>query len=62
MTEIKVQVSQERKTGTSQKTGKPYDINVVVLTLPNGGQVEVISNRFNYRTFDYLIDLIKGGA
>ena len=59
---IEVTLSKDRKTGTSQKTGKPYDMEVVVLTLPNGNQIEVISNRFNYRTFDYLVDLIKGGA
>lgn len=59
--EIKVNVSKKVKSGVSQKTGKPYEMKVVILTLPNGSEIEIISNRFNYRTFDYLIDLTDKG-
>ena len=59
--EIKVTVSKKVRSGVSQKTGKPYEMKVVILTLPNGSEVEVVSNRFNYRTFDYLNDLVEKG-
>jgi len=59
-----VKIAKHRKTGTSAKTGKDYDMTVVIMTLPNGSQVEVSSGRYTYRAFDYLCELLdgKGGA
>jgi hypothetical protein len=59
--EIKVTVSKKTRSGIAKESGKPYEMKIVVLTLPNGGEVEVVSNRFNYRTFDYLNDLVEKG-
>ena len=42
-----------------KKDGKDKTMDCVVLEFPNGSTTNIVSSRFNYRTYDYLIDLIK---
>ena len=54
-------VSKRTKDYTDKKTGEQKTMKLVVMTFANGVELEVASSRFNYRAFDYLNDLVKGG-
>lgn len=43
-----------------KKDGSDKKMECVVLEFPNGSTTNVISSRFNYRVYDYLLDLICG--
>lgn len=58
--EIKVTISKRKKDYKDKETGAAKTMNLIVLTLPNGTELEVASGRFTYRAFDYLNDLIDG--
>jgi hypothetical protein len=60
MKEITVKIS-NGKIGYKDKTdGLAKEMGCVVLEFPNGKTTNLISNRFNYRVYDYLTDLING--
>jgi len=62
MAKIEVTVTKRKKDYKDKETGAAKTMNLVVLTLPTGVELEVASGRFNYRAFDYLNDLCdKGG-
>lgn len=62
MSKIDVTVTKRTKEYKDKETGAAKSMNLVVLTLPNGVELEVASGRFNYRAFDYLNELCdKGG-
>jgi hypothetical protein len=60
--EIKVTITKRTKEYKDKETGATRTMKLVVLTLPNKAELEISSNRFNYRAFDYLTELCdKGG-
>ena len=60
MTKIEVTVTKRKKDYKDKETGAAKTMNLVVLTLPNGTELEVASGRFNYKAFDHLSDLVDG--
>ena len=57
--EIKVKISKGTIAYKDKKTNEDKKMDCVVFELPNGKTFNFISNRFNYREYDYLIDLIS---
>ena len=57
---IEVKISKAKIAYKDKKTGADKELKCVAFELPNGKSFNFVSDRFNYREFDYLTDLIDG--
>lgn len=62
MTEVNVKISKNKINFKDKKTGADSEMKVIVMEFPNGAKTNLASNRYNYRAFDYLSDLIEKGG
>ena len=60
--EIKVKISKNNIAYKDKKTGADKEMRCIAFELPNGRSFNFLSDRFNYREFDYLTDLIDGNT
>jgi hypothetical protein len=59
MKEINVKISKGEITFKDKESGELKKIEYVVLEFPNGKSINLTTNRFNYRVYDYLLDTIN---
>jgi len=58
--EIKVKISKGKVGYTSKKDGTAREMDCIVMDFGNDKQTKLFADRFNYRVFDYLNDLLDG--
>ena len=58
--EINVKISKVKIAYKDKKTGADKELKCIEFTLPNESTFNFVSDRFNYRVYDYLNDLIDG--
>jgi hypothetical protein len=58
--EITVKISKGKISYTSKKDGSAKQAECVVVEFENGKTINLFADRFNYRTVDYLNDLLDG--
>ena len=60
MKEITIKISKARHKYKCKETGEQKEMDYVQFEFPNGKTDKYLSNRFNYRIYDYLVDVIDG--
>jgi hypothetical protein len=60
--EITVKVFRTKFTFTSKKDGTQKESEVLALEFGNGKQIRLFEDKWNYRTIDYLNDLLDDQA
>jgi len=61
MKDVTVKISKGQINFKDKKDGSDKSMNCIVLEMPNGATTNFVSDRFNYRVYDYLLDLIEKG-
>jgi len=60
MIEMTVKFAKEKVDYTDKKTNEKKQFDKLVMELPNGKKIEIKSNEWNYRTVDFISDLVDG--
>ena len=60
--EVKVKISKGVINYKDKETGESKSMECVELEFPNAAKTNLVSSRFNYRVYDYLIDIIDGNT
>ena len=60
MIEVTVKFAKEKVNYTDKATKEQKQFDKLVMELPNGKKIEIKSNEWNYRTVDYIYDLVDG--
>jgi hypothetical protein len=55
---IEVKIAKGKINYTSKKDGSAKTAECIVVEFDNGKTINLFADRFNYRTFDYLNDLL----
>ena len=60
--DVTVKINKGQINYKDKDTGESKSMDCVELEFPNGAKTNLVSSRFNYRVYDYLIDLIEKGG
>ena len=60
MKEITVKISKGKHSYKDKESGQQKEMDYIQFEFPNGKTDKYLSNRFNYRIYDYLLDVIDG--
>jgi len=58
--EVTVKFAKEKVNYTDKGTKEQKQFDKLVMELPNGKKMEIKSNEWNYRTVDFIGDLVDG--
>ena len=60
MKEITIKISKGKHGYKCKESGQTKEMEFIQFEFPNGKTDKYLSNRFNYRIYDYLLDVIDG--